>query len=349
MMGEQRKGGDSFGCHRSVEPQGALPQSALKLDASVPIYENELLIEAQYLNLDSASFRQIEEACKGNERKMAKMIRKIVRKRGKMQNPVTGSGGILVGKVAEVGSFFKGSQRLEEGAQIASLVSLTLTPLVVTEVLGVEKQNCQVKVSGYGILFETANFYPLPRDLPTQLVLNALDVCGAPAHVKRLLNSDEKIKKVVVIGAGGHAGCLVCAMAKKNVGEGGVIIAIEKDRERLSRIRRLGLADIYIELDCMESKKVAREVSRVTDSLMADLVIDVGNVEGMEAGAVLATKSGGTALFFNMATNFSKATLVAEGVGLDVRLLMGNGFIPGHADLVTEMLRENPSLLDVLK
>jgi L-erythro-3,5-diaminohexanoate dehydrogenase len=164
-----------------------------------------------------------------------------------------------------------------------------------------------------------------------------------------LLKLNKDIERIVIIGAGGRAGVLSCSAAKTVMGEKGKIIAIEKDREKLARLRELGLADIYIELDAAESRKVAREVSRVTDGKMADLVVDVGNVSGLEAGTILASRSGGKALFFNMATNFSRATLVAEGVGLDVDLLMGNGYQPGHADFVVKMLRENPSIKDMLK
>ena len=55
----------------------------------------------------------------------------IVATRGKMQNPVTGSGGMLVGTVEEVGP---GSPLgLAVGDRVATLVSLTLTPLVIED------------------------------------------------------------------------------------------------------------------------------------------------------------------------------------------------------------------------
>ena len=55
------------------------------------------------LNIDSASFRQISEEAGGDPDRIAAIIRRIVDERGKMHNPVTGSGGMLIGTVREVG------------------------------------------------------------------------------------------------------------------------------------------------------------------------------------------------------------------------------------------------------
>ncbi len=64
------------------------------------IYDNEILIDVQTLNVDSASFTQIKEQAKGGDLEEIKRIMKsIVDERGKHQNPVTGSGGMLIGTV----------------------------------------------------------------------------------------------------------------------------------------------------------------------------------------------------------------------------------------------------------
>jgi L-erythro-3,5-diaminohexanoate dehydrogenase len=59
---------------------------------------------------------------------------------------------------------------------------------------------------------------------------------------------------------------------------------------------------------------------------------------------VLSARDGGTAIFFSMATSFTAATLGAEGVGKDLTMIMGNGYVPGHADLTLELLRSEPKL-----
>ncbi len=63
------------------------------------------------------------------------------------------------------------------------------------------------------------------------------------------------------------------------------------------------------------------------------------DVPGCEGGAILATAEGGTVVFFSMATSFSAAALGAEGLAADVAMLVGNGYVPGHAAYALDLLR----------
>src|SRR5207248_9375834 len=90
-------------------------------------------IDVERLNIDAASFRQLQDECKGDVPRIAARIREIVAARGKMQNPVTGSGGMLIGRVAEVGPEHPARGELERGDRIAPRGSLTLTPPVLED------------------------------------------------------------------------------------------------------------------------------------------------------------------------------------------------------------------------
>ena len=49
------KKGNKYGTHRVISPKGVLPQPADKLDNNMDeIYDNEILIDVQTLNIDSA-------------------------------------------------------------------------------------------------------------------------------------------------------------------------------------------------------------------------------------------------------------------------------------------------------
>jgi L-erythro-3,5-diaminohexanoate dehydrogenase len=76
----------------------------------------------------------------------------------------------------------------------------------------------------------------------------------------------------------------------------------------------------------------------------ADVTVVCVDVPGCEGGAVLATAQGGTVIYFSMATSFSAAALGAEGLAADVTMLIGNGYVPGHADLALGLLRDNPGV-----
>jgi L-erythro-3,5-diaminohexanoate dehydrogenase len=45
-----------------------------------------------------------------------------------------------------------------------------------------------------------------------------------------------------------------------------------------------------------------------------------------------------------MATSFSAAALGAEGLAADVTMLIGNGYVPGHADYALDLLRSEPAV-----
>ncbi|WP_028987106.1 zinc-binding dehydrogenase [Thermicanus aegyptius] len=337
--------GDRFGRHRVLEPKGVLPQPAWKLDADSPLWDNELLIEVERLTIDSASFRQIAEEAGGDRERMREIIRRIVTIRGKMHNPVTDSGGMLIGRVKDIGPLFPG-KGLERGDRIATLVSLSLTPLRLEEIVEIDLAGSQVVARGEAILFETGLWVKLPEDLPEKVALSALDVCGAPAQVARLVKRGDR---VLVTGAGGKSGLLSLYQAKKMAGNEGLVIALEKGKEACEDLRKLSIADRVLEADLQDAVSVMEKVSEVTKGEFVDLVIQCVNVPDAEMAAILSVRDGGKIYFFSMATRFTAAALGAEGVGKEVEMLIGNGYTPGHAELALEIFRESPPLLELFK
>ena len=175
---EQLKG-NKYGTHRVIEPKGVLTQAAWKIDNDMTKhYSNEIICDVISLNIDSASFTQISEVCGGDEKKIGEMIMGIVAERGKQQNPVTGSGGMFIGKVAYIGDDLK-DRDLKVGDKIASLVSLSLTPLKIDKILAIHKEIDRVDIVGQAVLFESGLYAKLPDDMSEALALAALDVAGA--------------------------------------------------------------------------------------------------------------------------------------------------------------------------
>ncbi|MEG0291634.1 MAG: L-erythro-3,5-diaminohexanoate dehydrogenase [Anaerovoracaceae bacterium] len=330
----ERKG-CRYGTHRVIEPQGVLPQPAEIIDNTMDIYENEVLIDVQTLNIDSASFTQIKNAAGGDVEKIKARILEIVETTGKHKNPVTGSGGMLIGTVKEIGSKFKGD--LKVGDKIATLVSLSLTPIKINEILDVRANIDQVDIDGQAILFESGIYGILPDDIPETLALSVLDVAGAPAQTAKLVNPGDK---VVVIGGGGKSGLLCLYEAKKNAGINGQVICIDGFETATERARKLDVAHDYVTMDATNAIEVYKKVEELTDGHLADVVINVVNIPNTEMSTIMACKNHGKAYFFSMATDFTKAALGAEGVGKDVVLLIGNGYTKGHSEVALQVLRE---------
>lgn len=333
------KKGCPFGTHRVISPKGVLPQPADVIDNTMEIYDNEVLIDVQTLNIDSASFTQIENQANHDVEEIKKIILGIVEKAGKHKNPVTGSGGMLIGTVKEIGPAFKG--KLKVGDKIATLVSLSLTPLVIEEILDIRPDIDQVDIKGQAILFETGLYAVLPEDLPETLALSVLDVAGAPAQTAKLVKSGDT---VVVIGGGGKSGMLVLHEAKKRAGVTGKVICVDGFEKSIERAKRVGSADEYIVADATDAVGLYNTISELTDGKLADVVINCVNIENTEMASILSTKDDGTVYFFSMATSFTKAALGAEGVSKDVNMIVGNGYCKGHAEISLQVLRENETL-----
>lgn len=332
--------GNPYGCHRVLEPVGVLPQPALKISNDMEqLWDNEILVDVDILNIDSASFTQIKEEAGGDPAKIEEIILSIVSNAGKMKNPVTGSGGMFIGTVNTIGRKLKGKIDLEEGDKIASLVSLSLTPLKIDKILSIKKEIDQVSIKGQAILFETGLYAKLPEDIPASLALAVLDVCGAPAQVARMVKSGDT---VVIIGAGGKSGILCCYEAKRRAGVNGKVIGIDYSEECLDRLKSLNLCDHVIKLDASDAVSCYEAISGLTDGSLADLVINNVNIPNTEMGSILMTRDRGIVYFFSMSTSFTKAALGAEGVGKDVDMIVGNGYARNHAAITLNILRESP-------
>lgn len=332
--------GHRYGLHRVLEPKGVMPQPAWKLDARPVCHDNELLVEVDRLNIDSASFNQLKEEAGGDPERVKERILGIVAERGKMHNPVTNSGGMLIGRVLEIGPSFP-DQGLKRGEKIATLVSLTLTPLSLEAVERVDLETGQVEVRGKAVLFASGPFARLPDDLPESVALAVLDVCGAPAQTARLVRPGQR---VAVLGAGGKSGLLCLWHAKKQAGPGGRVIALEAGEAACEAIRNLALADEVIRADATRPVEVLEKVERATGGRLADVTINCVNVPHTELSSILCTRDGGTVYFFSTAVRFTAAALGAEGVGKDVNMMIGNGYAPNHAELALQTLREFPPL-----
>jgi L-erythro-3,5-diaminohexanoate dehydrogenase len=353
-----------LGLHRVIEPPGVLPQAAWRLDPDPAIAPDEVRIRVDRLNLDAASYRQIRETYSGDPDKIRRAVLDIITTRGKMQNPVTGSGGMLTGHVDEVGP--ESPLGLKPGQRVATLVSLTLTPLQITDGLATwDGLSEQVPCEGHAILFARSIAAVLPDDLPAPLALAVMDVCGAPALTRRVV-TEEAV--VLVVGAAGKSGSLSAAAARQ-AGAAKVIGVVPTETEaqllrdpattqdggaegipRGVRPRRAGsspapespLADEIVIADARDPVGLAEKVEAAGGP--ADVTVVCVDVAGCEGGAILSTKQGGTVIFFSMATSFSAAALGAEGLAADVTMLVGNGYVPGHADFALDLIRRVPAV-----
>ncbi|KKY02612.1 L-erythro-3,5-diaminohexanoate dehydrogenase [Paraclostridium benzoelyticum] len=337
--------GCKYGTHRVIG-ENVLPQPAKKINNEMNIYDNEVLIDVQALNIDSASFTQIEEECNNDIEKIKAKILEIVEEKGKMQNPVTGSGGMLIGTIEKIGSDLEGTIDLKIGDKIATLVSLSLTPLNIEEILDIKPDIDRVEIKGKAILFESGIYAKLPTDMEETLALAALDVAGAPAQTQKLVKEGNS---VLILGAAGKSGMLCCYEARKKAGKEGKVIGVVINSKDAEFIKENDLVDEAIIVDAQDPNAVLNKVLQVNNGKEVDLAINCVNVPNTEMSTILPVRDGGIVYFFSMATTFTKAALGAEGVGKDVDMIIGNGYTKGHADVTLTALRESENLKNIFK
>ena len=330
--------GCKYGTHRVIEPKGSLPQPALKISNDMNIFSNEILIDVQALNVDSASFTQIEEEAGHDTKKIAEKILEIVGERGKMQNPVTGSGGMLIGTIEKIGEDLEGKIDLKVGDKIATLVSLSLTPLQIDEIIDIKPDIDRVEIKGKAILFESGIYAKLPTDMSETLALAALDVAGAPAQTAKLVKPGDS---VLILGAAGKSGMMCCYEAKKRVGPTGRVVGLVRNEKSKAKLLEMGIVDDAIIASAQLPVEVLETSLAANNGNEYDISINCVNVENTEMSSILPIRNGGTVYFFSMATSFTKAALGAEGVGKDVDMIIGNGYTKGHAEITLQILRES--------
>lgn len=338
--------GNKYGAHRVIEPQWLLPQAAKKIDNSMEIYDNEILIDVSALNIDSASFRQLWTASEQDEERLKKMVLDIVSERGKMQNPVTGSGGMLMGTVAKIGPALQDRKDIKVGDRVASLVSLSLTPLHIEEILAVHPDTDRVDIRGQAVLFESGIYARLPEDMPESLALAALDVAGAPAQTANIVKPGDS---VLILGAGGKSGMLCGYEAMKRVGPCGNVVGMSRNTRPEKTLLDNHFVHKFFVADAGNPIEVLEKALECNDGKEYDVAINVVNIHGTEMSTILPVRDGGLVYFFSMATSFTRAALGAEGVGKDVTMIIGNGYTRNHAEFTLQELRESQALRDIFE
>lgn len=318
-----------LGVHRSLEPPGALPHIARRLDAALPANEYEVELAAEMLAIDATSFADIRRRSGSEPEAMAALIAEIVSEHGKLQNPVTGSGGVVLGRVTAVGAAHPMTD-LAPGELVVPLASLIAVPLELDAVGPVDPGSALVPVRGRAVVTGEMLCGRVASDLGPEVSLRAFDVYPAASYARELASPGDH---VLVLGAG-HAGLLAVVAARAAVGPTGIVTTVDIDARALERARAVDPGVVSIQADVTDALAAAREMETA-----ADLTLLCTSVAGAEGAALLATASRGTIVFFSTATRFSAAALGADAVGSQAALVIPNGLTDDRGQYALELLR----------
>ena len=176
---------ERFGFHRVLGERPSTPQAAEELSVALPARDSELVLDVELLNLDSTSAAQLHGESEARGVPMAELIRNLVAKRGKQHNPVTNSGGVLMGRVRWCGP--KRKQQLPLGALVVPLCSLTAIPLALESIARIAGH--QVFCKGTAVLYESLVVAEISaehsRRFGLEAILAAIDVSRLVPQLRR--------------------------------------------------------------------------------------------------------------------------------------------------------------------
>jgi L-erythro-3,5-diaminohexanoate dehydrogenase len=330
---------DLLGVGRSLEPAGALPHIASRLDATSGPTAWEIALDVELLAVDATSFAALRERAGADPERMGELIKSIVAERGKLQNPWTGSGGVVMGRVAQVGKRHV-TPELKPGELVVPLASLIAIPLALESVGPVDPASPQVPARGRAIVTGRMLCAAVPPDVDARIALAVLDVYPAASHARTLA---EPGQHVLVLGSG-HAGLLAMAAARESVGPDGQVTAVDRSPQALAQAVAIDPAAAAVNADVTDPLAVARALA-ARGLGPADLTLLCASAAGSEGTAILATGTQGTVVFFSTATRFAAAALGADAIGSRPQLLIPHGLTDDRGDYAFALLRSNPPLL----
>ena len=328
----------ALGIWRSLEPAGALVHAARRVDAQTPATEHEAEIDVELLAVDATSYRAIREHANGDPDRIAALISEIVTERGKLQNPWTGSGGVLMGRVGQVGARY-GASPMHVGELVVPLASLIAVPLALDAVGPVDPASAHVPVRGRAIVTGAMEVARVPGDLDPTIAITALDVYPSASYARSLASPGDH---VLILGAG-HAGLLALAAAREAVGSSGKVSVVDLAPAALSRARALGCDVGAVQADVTAPLSVAGALADAGRA-PADVTLLCTTVPGAEGTAMLATARDGQVVFFSTATSFAAAALGADAIGSRARLIIPNGLTDDRGEYAFGLIRSNPGL-----
>lgn len=336
----------TYGMKRVLEPKHVLPTSAWKLDNSRNIYPDELRVSIKRIHLEGTGFKQICTESNNDEKKIKQTIIDITIRRGKMHNPVTDTGGLVMGIVEEIGEEYENSMNLKRGDMILCNASAASIPLYIEEITAVDKVFNQVEAKGYAIIHSYIPVVKAPDDVPVDMLMFALDQSGTLYRLNELVQGK---KKFLVVGNSMLTNLLYGYVIRRTVGESGEIVCLldKKTNLRLAGkgIDRL-LGTVFDEVNFLDILRPMECMEKLHGESLFDLSINCAEIPGAETINILATKPGGTVLFTNLINNLNIALYITESISKSLNVRGAEGYLENYDDFDVNVVRELAPFLE---
>lgn len=330
----------TYGMERVLEPQHVLPTSAWRLDNSRNIYPEELRVSIKRIHLEGTGFKQICTEVNDDEQKIKQQIIDIVIRRGKLHNPVTDTGGLVMGVIEEIGSQYENPQGLKAGDKIICNTSLASVPMYIEDITAVNRAFSQIEARGYAIIHDQIQVVKIPEDLPLDLLMFTFDLSGTLFRLHTLLGDN---KKFLVVGNNMLTNLLYGYVIRREAGPEAEIVCLFDKRtsmrmagrgidELLGRVfNQIHFINILRPMECMR---------QLDAESLFDFSINCAEIPGAETINLLATRPGGTVLFANLINNLNIALYITESMSKPLCVRCAEGYLAEYDIFDMEVVRE---------
>lgn len=344
----------NYGISRVLEPNGALPVTAWKLDNSRFIGKKEMRIQIDFLNLEFANFQQLCSSCDYDEVKIKAKIMQIVNERGKLHNPYTKSGGLISGKITEIGSEFQDPE-FKVGDKVICLSSLTGLPMYIESIGNIDMQYGQAECTGYIICFETTHLTKWDQSVNLKHLMRLLDEEGNLLGVKSVLEP-KMAQNIAIISSNLLQMMFYAKMTRQTVGNEAILSAIldsrvikgitKKDFNNIfgNLLDNVHFADLNLPSDSVD------KITKGKSENYADAIINIDGTEGSESMASLLVKDKGTICYMSFQNGYSEGSLIADSLGKEIQSYSTYGHDKNVYNYAAQLIKDlEPNLVQLDK
>lgn len=327
-----------FGLDRVLEPAGVFPATAWRLDPDEDLRPGEARVRLERIHLEWDNFQQLSSSCGYEESKLKQKILELLDKRGKLQNPFSGTGGVLKGTVEEISPSFHSDYDFKEGDDIYCVTSVVGIPMHIDHIDSVDYAFGQIVCSGYAIIFETSICFKAPPEASPTYTMAVMDEAGSLLSAKRIAEKDQ-MERVVIIGRNVHTAMMYAAAIRESIGREGVIhVVLDRyfneylSQQEISRALH-PLVDHTFSLDLVEPINAWRELKTNYPELEKyDYSVIAEDIPGTESLGILLTKNNGSMYFTTVSNNYGVTTLCAESLGKRLKIYDFVQYMDSHIE-----------------
>ncbi len=335
------------------EQKGQLPVHAWKLDNSLPIRDDEILIALTKIHLENGSFNQIYNESNGNDKKMIEVIQRIVDMRCKLHNPYTGTGGMICGRVKEIGKNCH-VKNINVGDEVLVPVSAAVLPIHIDRIKSIDVIYGHVDVEGYGIVYDGCLLVKKTGDTSWDTMLCCFE---ESASIHRTMELAHGKKNVLIIGSNPVIMLLYGIAMNEVLKEDGTLTGVVFDDilsssyEGVEQKRNKALYSVFDEAYFARGKSELDIVDQVTheEERLFDLVINCADQTGAEAISVLSTKPYGTIFFSNLTNNYTIALLLQESISRPMSMECAYGYVEGYQQSMVDFLAKHKDEIEYIE